>query len=204
MRIIRSFISAILLLLLHGTAFSQEGRTAGTTTLNPTNCPTLYPQPAYDLCAASPATIQPVVNAPASATIVYQWNVPAGAAVSGGYNQRELVTASGGVYSVTASNASTGCSYFATYTVNACPVGLHETALNDGTFLFPNPCLNELHLQLKEDAEYELVDLSGLKVLSGYCEKGSRTVDLHALKPGCYLLQLRFAEGRQTWRMLKQ
>ncbi|TNE53974.1 MAG: T9SS type A sorting domain-containing protein [Bacteroidetes bacterium] len=79
-----------------------------------------------------------------------------------------------------------------------------EKSLKDDLFqIYPNPVKNQLHIELKEDVQYELMSLSGKTIQSGMLGISANQLDFSKLPSGIYLLQLSGPWGSHTHKVMK-
>jgi hypothetical protein len=84
---------------------------------------------------------------------------------------------------------------------------LHESLSEIKFKVYPNPTIGKLHLlNLPEEPfTYEIVDLSGLKILCGKTEKEVKNeIDLSKFASGIYFLRLYNKEYNTTIKLLKE
>lgn len=100
-----------------------------------------------------------------------------------------------GVYTFVASDAK-GCD-FAEDVVVAGPVAVPEVAVAMGLRIRPNPVSTLLHAEWSGRlASWSITDATGRSVLSGASLGPQGSVEVSALKPGTYLLELFDSDGR--------
>jgi polyhydroxybutyrate depolymerase len=56
--------------------------------------------------------------------------------------------------------------------------------------MYPNPAENFLTINIQENAQYEIHQMNGAKVLSGYLSNGENQIDLNALTAGVYVVNV--------------
>lgn len=96
-----------------------------------------------------------------------------------------------------------GCSATASITVvvDACASVNEQKAA--AFKLMPNPASNQVVIESPADANWMISDLAGRVLLEGTLQKGSETVNVSALSPGVYLVQLRSGDAHRTVRLIK-
>jgi hypothetical protein len=62
-------------------------------------------------------------------------------------------------------------------------------------FLYPNPCVSYVHVELADPSEFNIVNLLGDTIKKGYLHEGKNTIDVSSLPKGMYFLQLFSSNG---------
>jgi hypothetical protein len=200
----KAFFTICFIILFGALGIAQSVRTENTASLNPAGCPTLYPTQYFYLCDAITVTITPVIHTIGSASIIYTWAVPPFSNILGGTNQMELVTYNGGVYTVTASNSSTGCSDVMTYSVLVCN-GIEENNTAGALVsVFPNPCITTIEVQLNASVTVLLFNSAGTLLVSKLYKPGKNMLDLSSFASGIYYLRISNATHSKAFKLIKE
>lgn len=85
---------------------------------------------------------------------------------------------------------------FAFFTNDRTNVGL-ETVNNNVVKLFPNPASNRLFLIADKDMRIEIINISGLVVMTADIEEGVNTLDVAHLSKGFYVLKNNFGKSEK-------
>jgi hypothetical protein len=85
------------------------------------------------------------------------------------------------------------------------PASVNEINVNDAS-VFPNPASSTVEIKFSKETTglYTLTDLAGKEILSGKLQGRSAAIDVSALPPGVYLLQLENEEGRSVHKIMVQ
>jgi hypothetical protein len=87
-------------------------------------------------------------------------------------------------------------------------VGVKEATLSNNLSVFPNPCENELNLNIKsktfESYRIEIIDLSGRLVISDVVKAGMNTIDTSDLVSGSYVIKLSNRDTVSTIKFSKR
>lgn len=151
-------------------------------------------------CRDGTVSLEPSLQTPGS-NIDYEWKVPLNS-VTGTTNEQRLVTSTPGVYTVTATNISNGCSTTTVVVVSAC-VGMDE--LVNGSFLtiFPNPVRSLLHLESQDQTQWpmKVFNSFGNEILS---LTAPGKIDFTLFAPGIYFLKVRGASESKVFKVIKE
>jgi hypothetical protein len=97
-----------------------------------------------------------------------------------------------GKYKVRITNQN-GCETFSDE-INIATIGIEELQ-EDGLYVYPNPAAGTLYIRASQPGYLELYDLTSRRVLYGQITaQGAQGIDISALHPGTYILQVRFGE----------
>lgn len=198
-------VSFFLTLFFSVNLFSQTETVLNTGSLIAVGCPTLLPRSAYDLCSQPTTTITPGVNLPPNnPAINYTWAVPPGAIVLPGSNPKDLVTISGGVFTLTAENDATHCTDQRTYTTIACPVGIEENSEPASLIsVYPNPTHGVFELSLDKMATVLIFDMYGTLLSTKHYDPAKHTINISNLVDGVYFLKINTTTFSRTIKILK-
>jgi len=201
----RHFYIAFFLCLLSLRGFSQTLRSENTATLVPTGCPTLYPTQAFTLCNDPTTTITPVIHTIGSAPISFSWSLPAFHNIEGSDTNMQLVTYAGGVFTLTAQNATIPAAPQMTYTVVICDdVGIEElSATTPLISIYPNPVAidDKLNISLRSDANVLIYNSTGALLLTRSCGTGLNQFDMSAFSTGLYYVHISSNKGSGTFKV---
>lgn len=88
------------------------------------------------------------------------------------------------------------------------PIGLTERSESAELLLFPNPVEEALHLSLEnytnQSFGIEIYNTSGQLVLEGLLQSASKKIEVEALKPGVYIIQLKGDKQLINSRFIKR
>ena len=84
------------------------------------------------------------------------------------------------------------------YTTN-----IKETLLKQLS-LYPNPASDNITINIENNCQITIFDISGKKVSSTFLTEGIHTIDISALPVGCYILKMESKENNQTVKIIKQ
>lgn len=70
-----------------------------------------------------------------------------------------------------------------------------ETQLNKSLFIYPNPAKDLINIQVLNDANFMLTDLSGKLFHSGMLKAGTNNIPLNRIPEGSYLISICSKEG---------
>lgn len=93
------------------------------------------------------------------------------------------------------------------YRFEPTPTEIKKVKLLDDVRAYPGICQSELTINNNSSCivQYDIIYISGNKTrISGIAEKGVHAIDVYALAPGLYLLQLETTGERKTIKFLKQ
>ena len=85
-------------------------------------------------------------------------------------------------------------------TFNPSPCGyleIKETIIINSITVYPNPFLDELHIELKTSGQYILLNITGIIEQTGTLKEGSNSVPVGSLPAGLHMLVLIDEEGRK-------
>ena len=69
--------------------------------------------------------------------------------------------------------------------------------------IYPNPATEEINIDgVKSKTNYSLLNINGIIEQSGTLKTGSNSINIRALPPGVYLLELTDNEGGKTMRKI--
>ena len=75
--------------------------------------------------------------------------------------------------------------------------------MSNYVFIFPNPATEEINIDgVKSKTNYSLLNINGIIEQSGTLKTGSNSINIRALPPGVYLLELTDNEGGKTMRKI--
>lgn len=67
---------------------------------------------------------------------------------------------------------------------------VNEIRHDDEMVIYPNPCTNQLHVNLPDPFEIEIIDINGSRVSSTHHQGGPFVINTSLLSDGCYLLRI--------------
>lgn len=185
-----------------GDVFEQEVKTDYISVANgPTTSP--ISGPVLVDCDAVAASYS-VAFTPGS---TYTWSVSAGIEITAGQGSNQITVGfdgSFGTISVVETSAS-GCQGAPVSISVDCEVGVEGVDSSQGARLYPNPATGQVSLELGEEwqnAEWELLDLQGRRVLSGAALAGVNLLDVSRCAGGSYLLRLVVRDKNLTIRLV--
>lgn len=155
--------------------------------------PTLTVTGNGSICAGNSATIN--VNGAVS----YSWNT---GATTNSIIVSPTVTSN---YTVTGTNTLTNCARTETLSleVNICTT-ISEQNSNSGFEIFPNPVVDILIVNLMNDSEINLYDLTGKIIFSEVRTAGKAVLNLELCEPGVFLLSISGNNGKSYRKIIKQ
>ncbi len=119
-----------------------------------------------------------------------------------GANQQTLALTSNGSYHVVVTG-SNGCSSRSA-TSNVVSLAIDKVAATAKVMVFPNPIGNQFTIESSQAGSYQLVDITGQRILKGDFARGATAVQVHELACGVYQLLIQ-SEGTspQVVRLVK-
>ena len=159
---------------------------------------------------AGQATVTPIITGPTTG-FSYTWTIPAGATASG-TNSQQLVTDMLGVYTISVTNSTNGCSTTSQMTVIDC---INVTGINKNQnsthaiSIFPNPntgILNIITSDLsKNNSTIEVYNVLGVLVKKENILTGAAALDIRDQANGIYIVRvLENDKTISTARIIKQ
>jgi len=94
------------------------------------------------------------------------------------------------VYTLSATNATTGCTSLKTFSITVLPcVGLSETGLSEGLRVYPNPNTGVFTFETPETCEVKILNSLGQEVYQRSISAGSCEIDISKAAKGIYILE---------------
>lgn len=84
-----------------------------------------------------------------------------------------------------------------------CALGIEDFD-KDTVSVFPNPSKDWIHIALKRDAKYKILNLYGQDLKNGNLLIGNNDLDIQSLSNGLYFLNFETSEGKTTKKIIKE